>query len=167
MGIYLPLLTTFAASQSFWTIVFLFSSVSMFLKKIYLFIWEREWERASAQGRRTDGEGEGERNSDFVPSMEPDAGLDPMTCEITTWVKTQRRMPNWLYHPGPAPRFHVFLNFSFHCPIHCLVEWYLTSLYLWYFQVFLVVDFEFHNMIRKDAWYDFNLFVFVEACFVT
>jgi len=64
---------------------------------IYLFIWERE------TVRWVWGEAEGENlQADSPLSMEPDAGLDPMTREIITRAETKSRMLKQLSHPGTS-----------------------------------------------------------------
>ena len=50
---------------------------------------------------------------------------------------------------------------------HCLVECYLTNMYLWSFRLLPMADFKFNSIvIRKGAWYDFSLLVFIKTGFV-
>ena len=48
------------------------------LKNLYLILRERERERASRGGTETEGDTESE-----AASTEPDAGLEPMNCDLS------------------------------------------------------------------------------------
>ena len=62
---------------------------TLFLKKIYLFILEREREHMCV--RWGGGEGERESQADSTLSTEPDAGLDPRTLRSRPELKARAR----------------------------------------------------------------------------
>ena len=69
------------------------------------FSFERESMHACEQPR---GRGRGGKESCAV-STEPDAGLDPMNCEIMTWAQIQTWTLNQLSHPGTLTTVVHFL----------------------------------------------------------
>ena len=55
---------------------------------MFVYFWEteREWGR----GREREGDTESEAGSRLpAASTEPDAGLEPMNCEIMTWAEVE------------------------------------------------------------------------------
>ena len=65
---------------------------------IYLFL--RETERASEQGRGRERERETIPSRFHAISTEPDVGLEPTNQEIMTWDETKGWLLNQLSHPG-------------------------------------------------------------------
>ena len=64
------------------------------LKKMFIYFWEREGERASARASGGASGGGAEREGDRIQSMfqalsrqHRDSGLEPVNREITTWAK--------------------------------------------------------------------------------
>ena len=55
---------------------------------VYLFLRETETEHEQARGREREGDTESKAGSRFwAISTDPDAGLEPTSCEIMTWAE--------------------------------------------------------------------------------
>ena len=74
--------------------------------KVYLFLKETEHK----QGRRSEREGDTESEAGsrlWAASTEPDAGLEPLNCEIMTWAEVGRST-DWATQ-APRDGFNVKL----------------------------------------------------------
>ena len=72
---------------------------------MFIYFWERQ--NASGLGAESEGDTESEAGSRFrAVSTEPDAGLEPTSCEIMTWAEVGRST-DWATQ---APQGQLFLK---------------------------------------------------------
>ena len=104
--------------------------ICFFFKFIYSF-WERERKRVSGVGEEREGERESQGGS-----TEPDAGLNPMNQEITTWAEIKSQTLNRMSHPG-AP-LHMFIRYT--CFLFCeTLAHSFCPFFYWLFVLFLLI----------------------------
>ena len=77
--------------------ILFFNSILFIYLFLYLFSFEKQWDKAWAgEGQRQEETQNLKQTPGFekAVSTEPDAGLEPMNCEIMTWAEVGRST-NW------------------------------------------------------------------------